>query len=669
MIQQVPRRKILMRIFVVAALILTSLTSSATAQTSDSIVPSTDLPTDRGDGLIAKYFQSETEKLAESTFKGIKTLEDWTDRQAEYRRQLLEMLGLDPMPAKTPLKPVITGQIEKSGVIVERLHFQSMPGLYVTANLYRPTEQEGPLPAILYVCGHGGEKLDGVSLGNKTHYQHHGAWFAQNGYVCLTLDTIQLGEIEGIHHGTYREKMWWWNNRGYSTAGVEAYNCIRSLDYLQSRDEVDADRIGVTGRSGGGAYSWWIAAIDERIAAAVPVAGITNLKNHVVDGCVEGHCDCMYMVNTYRWDYAMVAALVAPRPLLISNSDKDRIFPLDGVVDIYEKIRKIYSLYGASDKLGLYITEGPHRDTQELRIGAFRWMNRFLREESGLIEMAAKPLFEKRELKVFDKLPEDQRVTRIHESFVPKVDAGDLDLGATDAAESLVEDLRQRCFRGWPESPEPLNIKVSEQSDLAGGGYVIDFTSQDPYRLKIFVFPSAKDERVPLEVTVLDEAGWQDLVPAFAAFFPGHLPGVTPNLELANDFESSSESRSKAYVVPRGVGPTAWTESERKQTHIRRRFMLLGQTLAGMQIYDVRRALEALQQSPRFDGVPLDLIGSADAAFWAVYASLLVDGIHSLTLQNLPASNRDAPDLLNVSRVAELSDIKRMAEKRVSDSN
>jgi cephalosporin-C deacetylase-like acetyl esterase len=111
-----------------------------------------------------------------------------------------------------------------------------------------------------------------------------------------------MGEIEGIHHGTYRYGMWWWNARGYSSAAVEAWNCIRALDYLETRPEVDANRFGVTGRSGGGAYSWWVAALDERIKVAVPVAGITSLQNHVVDGCVEGHCDCMYQVNTYRWD-------------------------------------------------------------------------------------------------------------------------------------------------------------------------------------------------------------------------------------------------------------------------------------------------------------------------------------------------------------------------------
>ena len=294
-------------------------------------------PIARGDALIAEYFRIETARIERSSLANVKSLKDWEARRKAARKRLFEMLGLSPMPRRTALKPVVTGKVDHADFTVEKLHFQSRPGLYVTGNLYIPKKRKGKLPAILYVCGHGRVKKNGISYGNKTHYQHHGGWFARNGYVCLTIDTLQLGEIEGIHHGTYNHDMWWWNARGYSPAGVEAWNCIRSLDYLQSRPEVDGDRIGVTGRSGGGAYSWWIAALDDRIKVAVPVAGITSLRNHVVDGCVEGHCDCMYPLNTYRWDFAEVASLVAPRPLLISNSDKDRIFPLNGVVDVYVK--------------------------------------------------------------------------------------------------------------------------------------------------------------------------------------------------------------------------------------------------------------------------------------------------------------------------------------------
>src|SRR5262249_20627206 len=233
-------------------------------------------------------------------------------------------------------------------------------GLYVTANLYVPKKAVFPAPAVLYVCGHGNVVVDKVSYGSKVFYQHHPAWFASNGYVCLILDTLQLGEIEGIHHGTYPRSgynMWWWQTLGYTPAGVECWNGIRALDYLQSRKEVDPKRIGLTGRSGGGATRWWVAAADDPPQCIIPLGGIAGLWAHVVEGSpahpkgvISGHCDCMYFVNTYRWDFPLVAALCAPRPLLLGNSDADTIFPVPGYRRLAEKVRKVYDLYGADNK-------------------------------------------------------------------------------------------------------------------------------------------------------------------------------------------------------------------------------------------------------------------------------------------------------------------------------
>ncbi len=111
------------------------------------------------------------------------------------------MLGLWPIPEKTPLDATVTGTLERDGaVVIEKLHFQSRPGLYVTGNLYRPKASAGRLPAILYVCGHTPKGRDG----NKTAFQDHGMWYARNGYVCLLVDTLQLGELPGVHHGTAR---------------------------------------------------------------------------------------------------------------------------------------------------------------------------------------------------------------------------------------------------------------------------------------------------------------------------------------------------------------------------------------------------------------------------------------------------------------------------------
>lgn len=634
-------------------------------------------PSADGRRQLDAYFRAQTRKLTDRTLADIQTAEDWNAARVEYRRQLAEMLGLDPMPPRTPLEPVVTGVVEDHGVVVEKVHFQSMPGLYVTANLYRPVSVEKPLPTILYVCGHARAVEDGVSLGGKTSYHHHGVWFARNGYVCLVIDTIQLGEIEGTHHGTYRYGMWWWNNRGYTPAGVEAWNGIRALDYLETRPEVDAKRFGITGRSGGGAYSWWVAALDDRIAAAVPVAGITSLQNYVVDGCVDGHCDCMFMVNTYRWDFPLVAALVAPRPLLISNTDKDSLFPLEGVVDVHARTRRIYRLLGAEDRLGLQITEGPHKDTQELHTHAFRWFNRFLRDTDELIRIPAEKVFPPQALRVFDQLPQDERVTTIHESFVPAKDPRVWPESSTavEAERATVTaELAAKTFGGWPTADETVPLEVAADFHFTADGVRVrgfHFDSEPGVRLPLYVLdilgkedvaPGEKPaEQAPaIELVVLNQADWDDVAAGLreAASRAGESaakpqPAASPWRDLIGR-DRPSEARTVVYFPPRGIGPTAWGGDERTRTQIRRRFMLLGQTEGGMRVWDIRRAMGALAGIDGLSASDLQMRASGEAAVLSLHAALFEPRVKALTLSQMPAENRLGPDLLNVSRFVEL---------------
>ena len=626
--------------------------------------------TSPGETRLQNYLRAETNRLADQCLAGIKTLDDWTSRRDELRRQLREMLGLDPEPARTPLAPHITGTLEQPDFTVEKLYFQSRPGLYVTGNLYLPKGQSTPAPAILYVCGHSKQKEGNTSFGNKTGYQHHGAWYARHGYVCLTIDTIQLGEIEGVHHGTHNLNQWWWNARGYTPAGVEAWNGIRAIDYLQTRPEVDPQRIGVTGRSGGGAYSWWIAALDDRVQAAVPVAGITDLENHVIDGVVDGHCDCMFPVNSYRWDFAQIAALVAPRPLLISNTDKDTIFPLEGVVRVHEKVRRIYRLYGAEKNLGLQITEGPHLDTQELHIHSFRWFHRFLKNEPAtLIEKAAVKFFPPPQLRVFETLPPDELVTRVAESFVAP--AAPPRRPATPAAwesdrNQFLQGLRDKVFRGWP-SPEGLNSSPGGKLLFEGEAEgirlrILEFDSQSQVPLRLYLASRPGLAAADLDLTVLhivDDAGWNELVAglrtAFPAPFAGEPTNDTPATRLAGIQKSLAESRrGLAWLAPRGLGPDRWPGDAVRQVGIRRRFQLLGQTVDGMRVWDIRRGIQELQSVAGLKSKPLWLQAEGHQSGLALYASLFETGISRLELTNLPASHRAGPDLLNVLRVGDL---------------
>lgn len=627
-------------------------------------------PTVEGDRLVAEYFRLETQRLAQVTeqlLNSIQSVEEWEVRRRELRQQLFEMLGLDPLPPKSDLQPVITGQIEHDQFIVEKLQFQSLPGLYVTGNLYLPKQVSGPLPTVLYVCGHSQNKKDGVSYGNKVGYQHHGAWYARNGYACLTIDTLQLGEIEGVHHGTYRDGMWWWLSRGYTPAGVEAWNCIRALDYLETRQEIDKTRLGVCGRSGGGAYSWWIAALDDRIQVAVPVAGITTLKNHVVDGCIEGHCDCMFQVNTYGWDYALVAALVAPRPLLIANTDKDTIFPLDGVVDIHRQVRRIYELYGKPQNLGLNITEGPHKDTQELQVHEFVWFNRFLKKDETPIDKIATKYFEPEQLKVFETLPADQRNTRIQEEFIPIASAPPANTSPTEQEAirlKLITQLREKTFRAWPTlTPESLDVRQvssSSQRDILWSEY--SFLSQEPYRLSlIMASPQELVDRSQVKqvnMHLLDQTEWAriqpliDLARSEAQFKLTAQQGHQFTGFLA---QCRAEDTVNLFFAPRGVGLTEWNRDERERTHIRRRFALLGQTDGSARVFDVVRAISTVRSFPEFQGKQLTLYGSRHAATWGLYASLYMEpGPGMLSLSELPATDREGPDFLNISRYLDI---------------
>lgn len=637
----------------------------------------TSVDTTRGDRMLQAYFRTETAKISDISLKDIKTAEDWKAHRELFHAQLQEMLGLDPLPEKTPLEAVVTGTVQHEEFTVEKVQFQSRPGLYVTGNLYLPKNLDKPAPTILYVCGHGKVKKNGISYGNKTHYQHHGAWFARNGYVCLMIDTLQLGEIEGLHHGTHNKGMWWWNARGYTPAGVEAWNCVRAIDYLQTRKEVDPERIGATGRSGGGAYTWWISALDERIKVAVPVAGITDLENHVVDGVIEGHCDCMFMVNTYRWDYAQVAALVAPRPLLISNTDKDRIFPLDGVVRLHEQVRNIYDLLGAGDKLGLQIVEGPHADTQVLRIHAFQWFDRFLKGDTPLIETAATKFFTPEQLRVFEENPTDEKNTTIHETFTQTADLPEsitTDSQWTAARDGWLTALREKSFRAWPqeETADAKSLDLKPAFSVARDGVhfsAYDFTSQENVELRLYVTyrEGLKPSELDLVVmNVLDESGWKDFLAMMRPQFAEQLAGEQLP---AGDEKAFAEQRDMfksfkwgmAYIAPRGVGPTIWNQNKKKNTHIRRRFMLLGQTIDGMRVWDVRRAAQALEAIKGFQDVPLWLQAHGPSAGLALYASLFEPAVKRLDLYNLPTSHHDGPTFLNVLRYLDVPQAVTMA--------
>jgi dienelactone hydrolase len=593
-----------------------------------AMTPAADPPADttKGDEAIHKYLGAEVKRLSERFMDGAKTKAEWETKRPKLKEQFLDMLGLWPLPEKIPLKATVTGTLDRGDVTIEKLHFQSKPGLYVTGNLYRPKTVDKKLPAILYVCGHSGRGRDG----NKTAFQDHGMWFASNGYVCLVVDTLQLGEVAGKHHGTYNLNRFWWQDRGYSPAGVECWNGIRAIDYLTSRPDVDTDRIGVTGISGGGATTVWMAAVDDRVKAAVPVSGMSDLESYVTNQVINGHCDCMFFVNTYQWEWTTALALFAPKPLLFANSDHDTIFPMDGNRRIIERLRKCYDLLGHKENVDEYVSKGGHDYRPDLRIAVFSFLNKHLKGDTSPVKDVDFPKIDGKDLRVFpeDKdLPKDQINDRADELFVPKAD---VKLPKSGEFEEWRRALRRKLYDA---SFRPASRGPHNSGEIKDGRYVFEF--ERDYYIPVYVLR-------PLDATK-----------GRAATLIVLNPDEDPN-DAARTWEKETVGDSFIEaIIPRGGGPGRWTRKNPPNT-IERSLPLLGQTVDRGRVDEVFALIEHYRVRNPIHFRQVRLVGRGQAAIIAAYAALANPSVSEVAILDPPTSHRDGPHFLNVDRVLDL---------------
>lgn len=616
-----------------AGLLLMSLWHSGAGQPYDR--PDSAEP---GDKMIQDYLRQESGKIEEHFLEGIHSAQQWQQIRPRFRQEYFEMLGLWPLPEKTDLHPVITRHLDRGEYVVDMLQYQSRPGLYVTGNLYRPRDI-GPgerLPAILYVCGH---SYCGRN-GNKTAYQSHGIWLACHGYICLMMDTLQLGEIAGIHHGTYREGRWWWLSRGYTPAGVECWNGLRGIDYLVSRPDVDPERIGVTGISGGGAATFWISAADERVRVAVPVSGLSDLLSYVPDRVVDGHCDCMFFYNVYQWPWARIPALIAPRPLLFVNSDQDAIFPMDGNERVINRLKRVYSLFGASDRVNCVVSMGGHAYRQDIRQAAFRFLNIYLKNDPRPIADSEVDLvtgnpptypIPPEQLRVFPSdsdLPADALNGSIDRTFVPLAKAELPTAGAFDSWKQLqLARLREMTFHHFPDrlpSAEPVETN-------SAGTQVLQ--TESPVRVVL------KAVRPP--------GGHARAIWLLATDHP--QPDTSWLTQLAG------EQDALFVCEPRGLGDTRWTRKN-PPNYVERAHYLLGRTVDSGRVWDLAAVARYLKAQGSGQ-LPVYLAGEGAAGVLCAYAALLEGDIAGVALFHPPASHMDdsAPALLNVLRVCDIA--------------
>ena len=297
----------------------------------------------------------------------------WLERARFLRKQILASAGLLPMPAKTPIHAEVFGKLERSGYTIEKVLLETYPGFYLGGNLYRPAGGHGPYPAVVSPHGHWAygrlENQQLVSVPGRCIN------LARQGFVVFTYDMIGYNDTDQIPHHWGDDRYDLWN---INPLGVQLWDSIRAVDFVSSLPDVDADRIGVTGASGGGTQTFMLAAVDERIKAAAPV----NMISATMQGGVCENAANLRVGGNNDTSNMVVAALMAPRPLLmVSASD----WTMNTNRVEFPAVRSIYRLLGAEPNVETFHQDQVHNYNKESREAVYAFLGARLRGTQGPI--------------------------------------------------------------------------------------------------------------------------------------------------------------------------------------------------------------------------------------------------------------------------------------------
>lgn len=322
-------------------------------------------------------------KKRDEAIASISSLNEWKAWQAKAKEKLMKVVG--PFPEKTPLNPKITGKHKGDGFRFENIVFESQPGLYVSGTLFIPDAAKGKTPAIIYCSGH-------TPLAYRAPtYQHVILNLVKKGFIVFGFDPLGQGErLEYFNHQT-NEIQIGGPTKQHSYPGAQAFiagssqarhmiwDGIRVVDYLLTRKEVDPERIGITGRSGGGTQSSYIAAFDERINASAPENYITNFKRLLLTHGPQDAEQNFYHGISEGLDHPDLMIVRAPKPNLLISTTRD-MFNIEGVRETSRQIQRVYDAYEASDNFRKIEDDEGHASTKKNR----ERMYAFFRKHLGL---------------------------------------------------------------------------------------------------------------------------------------------------------------------------------------------------------------------------------------------------------------------------------------------
>ena len=332
--------------------------------------------------MMAQYLRQQAGQRFEQwrqRYEELKTPEQIAAYQKNLREKFLEAIG--GLPARTPLNPKVTGLVARDGYKVEKVIFESQPKHYVTALLFLPEAEKHkpPVPGVIVPCGHAPEAKAWET------YQTVGALLALNGMAALVFDPIDQGERSQMPSALPKMGCTAAHTTlgvgsillGRNTARFEIWDGMRAIDYLQSRPEVDPNRIGCTGNSGGGTQTSYLMALDDRIRAAAPscyITGFEALLSTIGPQDAEQNISGQVAFGMDHADYLMMRA---PTAILICAATKD-FFNIQGTWTCFRYAKRLYTRMGVAERIGLLENDAEHNYNKIQREGVVRWMSRWL---------------------------------------------------------------------------------------------------------------------------------------------------------------------------------------------------------------------------------------------------------------------------------------------------
>lgn len=358
-----------------------------------------------------------------------RSLAEWEKRAEALRKQVLSAAGLLPMPEKTPLHPQIFGRIENKTYSIEKVYFETLPGFYLAGNLYRPLGKQGKLPGVLMPHGHA--EYGRLEHGPLFSVPSRGINMAQQGYVVFAYDMIGYNDTIQIPHafGGPREQIW-----SFGPLGLQTWNSIRALDFLQSLPDVDPEQLSITGESGGGTQTFMLCAVDRRPKVSSPV----NMISLIMQGgspC-ENAPGLRVSANNVE-----IAALMAPRPMLMVSATGD--WTKNTPREEFPAMKAIYALYDKAANVETVLIDAPHNYNQASREAVYGFFAKHILKDPRWAEYKEKRIRQEKlqDMMVFHHRPLPDNAVDLPKLFAYWVAAAKKQTAETKDTSALKERL------------------------------------------------------------------------------------------------------------------------------------------------------------------------------------------------------------------------------------